>query len=121
MLVRAKTRDIAIIRTMGATRRSITNIFMVVGLVIGGLGILVGSALATIFLFFRQSVVNFAQVVSGRDHDPSLDFILQLPSKTDPLEVVGIVLVTALLTFIATLFPARRAARTDPVQVLRYT
>ncbi|MEO6360169.1 MAG: lipoprotein-releasing ABC transporter permease subunit [Sphingomicrobium sp.] len=121
MLVRAKTRDIAILRTMGATRRSMINVFMTVGLTIGMVGILSGAMLATLFLFFRQGIVDFIQLLTGRNlWDPSVRFLSELPSKTDPFEVLAIVLVTLVLTFLATLFPARRAAATDPVQVLRY-
>ena len=121
MLVRAKTRDIAILRTMGASRASMTRIFMTVGLTIGGIGIVAGAILAAVFLFFRQGVVNFIQLVTGQNlWDPSVRFLSELPSKTDPFEVVAIIAVTLVLTFLATLFPARNAAATDPVQVLRY-
>jgi len=121
MLVRAKTRDIAILRTMGASRASMTRIFMTVGLTIGGFGIVLGAILGAIFLFFRQGVVNFIQFVTGQNlWDPSVRFLNELPAKTDPLEVVAIIVVTLVLTFLATLFPARNAAATDPVQVLRY-
>ena len=121
MLVRSKTRDIAILRTMGATRRAILRIFMTVGLSIGGLGILIGLILGTITLFFRQGAVDLVHVLTGSNPwDPSVRILSELPSKTDPLEVTAIVLVTLLLIFPATLFPARKAASTDPVQVLRY-
>jgi lipoprotein-releasing system permease protein len=121
MLVRAKTRDIAILRSMGASRRSLLKIFMTVGLSIGTLGIVTGAILGAVFLFFRQGVVNFIQIVTGQNlWDPSVRFLTELPSKTDPFEVAAIVGVTLVLTFVATLFPARNAADTDPVQVLRY-
>ena len=121
MLVRAKTRDIAILRTMGATRQSMTRIFMTVGLSIGTAGIVIGLVLGAIFLFFRQPIVDGIQRLTGQDlWDPSVRFLTELPSRTDPLEVLAIVLVTLVLTFLFTLFPARKAASTDPVQVLRY-
>jgi lipoprotein-releasing system permease protein len=121
MLVRAKTRDIAILRTMGASRKSMLRIFMTVGLSIGAVGIVIGALLGAIFLFFRQGVVNFIQLVTGQNlWDPSVRFLSELPAKTDPFEVAAIVGVTLVLTYIATLFPARGAANTDPVQVLRY-
>jgi lipoprotein-releasing system permease protein len=121
MLVRAKTRDIAILRTMGASRKSMLRIFMTVGLTIGAIGIVLGAILGSIFLFFRQGVVNFIQLVTGQNlWDPSVRFLSELPAKTDPLEVTAIVLVTLVLTYFATLVPARGAAATDPVQVLRY-
>jgi lipoprotein-releasing system permease protein len=121
MLVRAKTRDIAILRTMGASRAAMTKIFMTVGLTIGAVGIVTGAMLGAVFLFFRQGVVDFIQLVTGQNlWDPSVRFLSELPSKTDPFEVAAIIVVTLVLTFFATLFPARNAAATDPVQVLRY-
>jgi lipoprotein-releasing system permease protein len=121
MLVRAKTRDIAILRTMGATRGAMMKIFMTVGVTIGALGIVAGLVLGAIFLFFRQSVVNFVQFVTGQNlWDPSIRFLTELPSKTDPFEVAAIVVMAMLFSFLATLYPAWKAASTDPVQVLRY-
>lgn len=121
MLVRAKTRDIAIMRTMGATRGGMIRIFMTVGTTIGVLGIVSGLILAFIALYFRQRVVDFVQYISGQNlWDPSIRFLAELPSKTNPFEVIGIVSIALLLTFLATLYPAFKAASTDPVQVLRY-
>ncbi|WP_309611609.1 lipoprotein-releasing ABC transporter permease subunit [Sphingomonas sp.] len=121
MLVRAKTRDIAILRTMGASRRAMIKIFMTVGLTIGAVGILAGAILGAVFLFFRQGVVDVIQTLTGQNlWDPSVRFLSELPAKSDPIEIAAIILVTLVLTFVATWFPARNAAATDPVQVLRY-
>ena len=121
MLVRAKTRDIAILRTMGASRGGMMKVFMTVGVTIGSLGIILGVILGAIFLFFRQNVVNAIQAVTGQNlWDPSVRFLTDLPSKTDPFEVAAIVLTALVLSFLATLYPAYKAASTDPVQVLRY-
>jgi len=121
MLVRSKTRDIAILRTMGATRRAILRIFMTVGLTIGATGILIGLTLGSIILFFRQGAVDLVHsVTGGNPWDPSVRILTELPARTDPVEVAAIVIVTMLLIFLATLFPALKGASTDPVQVLRY-
>jgi len=121
MLVRAKTRDIAILRTMGASRRGMMKVFMTVGVTIGSLGIMLGIIIGAIFLHFRQNVVNAIQTVTGQNlWDPSVRFLTDLPAKTDPFEVTAIVLTALILSFLATLYPAYKAASTDPVQVLRY-
>ena len=121
MLVRAKTRDIAILRTMGASRRGMMKVFVTVGVTIGSLGIILGLILGAIFLFFRQGMVNAIQFLTGQNlWDPSVRFLSELPSKTDPIEVTAIVLIALILSFLATLYPAWKAASTDPVQVLRY-
>ena len=121
MLVRAKTRDIAILRTMGASRAGLVKIFMTVGVTIGSLGMAAGMVLGFTFLFFRQSVVNAIQFLTGQNlWDPSIRFLTELPAKPDPVEITIICLMAMIFSFLATLYPAFKAANTDPVQVLRY-
>jgi lipoprotein-releasing system permease protein len=121
MLVRAKTRDIAILRTMGATRRSLLKIFVTTGFVIGALGTVAGLILGFVFLYFRQPIVHLAEILTGQNlWDPSIRFLTELPSRSDPVEITVICIMALVFSFLATLYPALRAASTDPVQVLRY-
>lgn len=121
MLVRSKTRDIAILRTMGATRKSLLKIFVTTGSVIGAVGTLAGLLLGFLILLFRQPIVRAIEFVTGQNlWDPEIRFLTELPAKTDPLEVLMICAMAMGLSFLATLYPSYRAAGTDPVQVLRY-
>jgi len=121
MLVRSKTRDIAILRTMGATRKSLLKIFVTTGSVIGAIGTLAGLLLGFIVLLFRQPIVRAIEVLTGQSlWDPSIRFLTELPAKPEVDEVLLISLMAMGLSFLATLYPAYRAAGTDPVQVLRY-
>ncbi|WP_432770368.1 MAG: lipoprotein-releasing ABC transporter permease subunit [Sphingopyxis sp.] len=121
MLVRAKTRDIAIIRTMGAPRDSVLRIFVAIGVSIGVGGTLVGLILGFTALYFRKGILTGVGYLSGQNlWDPSVRFLTELPSKPNPVEIGVVVAMTILFSFLATLYPALKAANTDPVQVLRY-
>ncbi|UIP08195.1 lipoprotein-releasing ABC transporter permease subunit [Erythrobacter sp. SDW2] len=121
MLVRAKTRDIAIMRTMGATRKSLLKIFVTTGFTVGAIGTMAGLILGALILYFREPIVKAISFVTGQDlWDPQVRFLSTLPARADPVEIVGIVILALVLSFLATLYPAMKASGTDPVQVLRY-
>lgn len=121
MLVRAKTRDIAIMRTMGASRRSLLKIFVTTGTTIGSLGTVAGLILGFVLLYFRNPIVNGVAAVTGVEiWDPQVRFLTTLPVRVDAWEIAGIVALGIGLSFLATLYPALKASNTDPVQVLRY-
>lgn len=121
MLVRVKTKDIAILRTMGAQRAAIMRVFVTVGTLIGTSGIFLGAVLGFTLLTFRQGVIAGIGRLTGVEiWDPSMRYLTELPARTNPVEVVIVCVAALILSFLATLYPAWRAANTDPVQVLRY-
>ena len=121
MLVRSKSRDIAIMRTRGASRRSMLKIFVTSGTAIGAVGTLGGLLLGLVILFFRQYIVAAIGFITGQNlWDPKIRFLTEIPARTNPVEVMAIVGMALGLSFLATLFPAFKAASTDPVEVLRY-
>jgi len=121
MLVKDKGRDIAILRTMGATRGSIMRVFFIAGASIGVVGTLAGFALGLWFSLNIEAIRQWIQSVTGTElFAAEIYFLSQLPSKVDPMEVLATVLMGLGLSFLATLYPSWRAARLDPAEALRY-
>jgi lipoprotein-releasing system permease protein len=121
MLVKDKARDIAILRTMGATRGMIMRIFFLSGAAVGVIGTLAGVALGLAFALNIESIRQFLQRFTGTDlFNSEIYFLSQLPAKVDIGEVVLVGGMALGLSFLATIYPSWRAAKLDPVEALRY-
>jgi lipoprotein-releasing system permease protein len=121
MLVKDKGHDIAILRTMGATRGAILRIFLMTGAAIGIAGTIAGVVLGIVICLNIESIRQFFSWLSGTVlFNPELYFLSQLPAKMDPQETTGVIVMALVLSFAATIFPAWRAANLDPVEALRY-
>jgi lipoprotein-releasing system permease protein len=121
MLVKDKGRDIAILRTMGATQGMILRIFFLSGASVGVLGTVLGFGLGMAFTLNIESIRQALQSLTGTNlFNAEIYFLSQLPAKIDPLEVGIVVSMAFGLSFLATIYPSWRAARLDPVEALRY-
>ncbi len=121
MLVKDKGHDIAILRTMGATGGSIMRIFLMTGASIGIAGTIAGVVLGVVVCLNIESIREFFSWVSGTEiFNPELYFLSQLPADMDFSETLAVIFMALGLSFIATLIPAWRASRIDPVEALRY-
>ncbi|MBP5707789.1 MAG: lipoprotein-releasing ABC transporter permease subunit [Alphaproteobacteria bacterium] len=120
MLVKDKNKDIAVLRTFGVSRKSMMKIFMLSGTSIGVIGAFFGMIFGVIIAIYIEPIRQFFQWATGRDLFPAeLYYLSELPSKLVFSQVVGIVVLAIALAFLATLYPAWKAANTDPVDVLR--
>jgi lipoprotein-releasing system permease protein len=121
MLVKDKGADIAVLRTMGATRGSIMRIFCMTGTAIGFAGTLLGFILGMLIASNAEALRAFvSEVIGVRIFPPEVFFLSALPSRVDPTEVTIVLAMALSLSFLATLYPAWRAAQYDPVEALRY-
>jgi lipoprotein-releasing system permease protein len=121
MLVKNKGRDIGILRTMGLTEGSIMRVFFICGASTGLIGTAMGVVLGCLFAIYIDPVFSFVNYVAGGGvWDPSIRGIYNLPAKLQPGDVGSAVALSLGLSFVVTLFPARRAARMNPVEALRY-
>jgi lipoprotein-releasing system permease protein len=121
MLVKNKGRDIGILRTMGLTEGSVLRIFFICGAFTGLIGTALGVILGCLFAIYIDPVFSLVNYVSGGGvWDPSIRGIYALPAKLQVADVLSAVALSLGLSFIVTIFPARRAARMNPVEALRY-
>jgi lipoprotein-releasing system permease protein len=121
MLVKDKGHDIAILRTMGATRGAIMRVFFITGATIGTVGTLAGLGLGVVICLNVETIRQFISKLTRTDvFSPELYFLSTLPADMNPRETVSVIVMALTLSFLATLYPAWRAARLDPVEALRY-
>jgi lipoprotein-releasing system permease protein len=121
MLVKDKGRDIAILRTMGATRGAVMRIFLMTGAAIGVTGTLAGVVLGVVVCLNVERIRQFFSWLSGTTlFNPELYFLSTLPAKMDVGETFSVIAMALVLSFIASILPAWRAAKLDPVEALRY-
>ena len=121
MMVKDKGRDIAILRTMGASRAMILRIFVLSGASIGVVGTIAGFVLGVLFTRNIEAIRQTIQKIIGTDlFSAEIYFFTRIPARIDSREVAAVVLMALALSFLATIYPSWRAARLDPVEALRY-
>ena len=120
MMVKDKARDIAILRTMGASSGAVLRIFLMCGASVGFLGTLIGFALGTVFCMYIENIRQFVQRITGTPlFDPTVYYLEQLPAKLDWHQVTEVVVMACALSLLATIYPSWRAAKIDPIEALR--
>jgi lipoprotein-releasing system permease protein len=121
MLVKDKGHDIAILRTMGATRAAVMRIFFITGASIGIVGTLAGLALGVLVCLNIERIREFIGWITDTElFSPELYYLSQLPAEMDTGETASVVIMALVLSVLATLYPSWRASRLDPVEALRY-
>jgi lipoprotein-releasing system permease protein len=121
MLVKDKGRDIAVLRTMGASKGSVMRVFLITGASIGVLGTIAGLILGIVFCWNIESIRQFITMVTGTPmFDPNVYYLTKLPADINPKETASIVAMALALSVLATLYPSWRASKLDPVEALRY-
>lgn len=121
MLVQDKTKDIAVLRTMGMSKGAIQRVFLMSGLTVGVVGTLAGFLLGLAFCYNIDAIKEWLESLSGRElFSAEIYFLSRLPAKVDLTEVAVVVGMSLILSLLATLYPSYKASKTDPVEALRY-
>jgi lipoprotein-releasing system permease protein len=121
MLVKDKSGDIAILRTMGATRGAVMRVFLIAGASIGVVGTAAGFLIGVVFCANIETIRQFLSALTGTTlFDPEIYFLSHMPAEMDSNEVLAVIVMSLSLTLLATLYPAWRASSLDPVEALRY-
>jgi lipoprotein-releasing system permease protein len=120
MLVKDKTQNIAILRTMGVSQGAVMRVFLITGTAIGVIGTLTGFVVGTVFCINIENLRQFLSWLTATElFPPELYFLSKLPAEMDVGETTAVVVLALTLSFLATLYPSWRAARLDPVEALR--
>ena len=120
MMVKDKAKDIAILRTMGASSGAILRIFLMCGASVGVLGTLIGFGLGVVFCAYIEQIKEFVQKITGTPlFDPTVYYLESLPAKLDWHQVTEVLIMSFALSLLATIYPSWRAARIDPIETLR--
>lgn len=121
MMVKDKSADIAVLRTLGATRGAIMRIFLMCGASVGVTGTVVGTGLGIVFCLNIEHIRQVLQRITGTDlFNAEVYYLEHLPAKLIWSQVAEVIAMALALSLLATLYPSWRAARTDPVEALRH-
>jgi lipoprotein-releasing system permease protein len=121
MMVKDKTGDIAVLRTLGAGRGAVMRIFLMCGASVGVTGTVVGTILGVLFCLNIRTIQGWVEAVTGTSvFNPEVYYLTHLPAKLDWHEVLQVIVMALGLSLLATLYPSWRAAQTDPVEALRH-
>ena len=120
MMVKDKAKDIAILRTMGASSGAVMRIFLMCGASVGVLGTLIGFGLGVVFCAYIEPIRQFVQTITGTKlFDPTVYYLESLPAKLDWHQVMEVIIMSFVLSLLATIYPSWRAANIDPIETLR--
>jgi lipoprotein-releasing system permease protein len=120
MMVKDKAKDIAILRTMGASSGAVMRIFLMCGASVGVLGTIIGLGLGVVFCAYIDDIRLFVQTITGTKlFDPTVYYLESLPARLDWHQVVEVVMMSFALSLLATIYPSWRAANIDPIEALR--
>ena len=121
LLVHDKMKEIAILRTIGMRKISVMRIFIMSGCLVGIIGTIIGSLLGVLFSINIERIRGFLESIAGvKIFDPMIYFLTTLPSDINIEQVIYIILISLLLSFLATIYPAWRVSKTSPATILRY-